>query len=68
MSKTNSSLSECVESSFEAFDISSNILQLEYISFIDKSVKATIQIIYDLGLFDRFFRIKIHLIQHKVGN
>ena len=43
-----------IETSLEAFDISSNNLQLEYNKCIDNSVKATIQKLYDVGLFDRF--------------
>ena len=49
----NNSLKESVESSLNAFDISLSNLQSEKKSFIDNSVNATIQILYDRGLFDR---------------
>ena len=50
----NISLNEFVEDYLKAFDMSSKILQLQYNSFIDTSVKATIQIFHDVGPFDRF--------------
>ena len=53
MREGNKSLNESVEASLKAFDMSSNKLQLYFNNFIDDSVNATIQRLYDVGLFDR---------------
>ena len=50
MRETHSSLNESVESSLKAFDMSLSFLQLECNNFIDKSVQATIQVLYESKL------------------
>ena len=52
--KANNSSNESVEASLEAFDMFSINCELEYKKFIDKSIKATIKTLYDVGHFDRF--------------
>ena len=54
MRETNNSINESVEASSEEFVISLNILQLQYNIFIVTYVTATVQVLYHLGLFDRF--------------
>ena len=40
--------------SFKVFDMSLNILQLEYNMFLDNAAKTTNRKLFDIGLFDRF--------------
>ena len=47
-------LREEVETSLKVFDLSKKNLQIEYINFIDHSVKATKHLLYDLVSFDSF--------------
>ena len=54
MREANNSANESLEASLEVFDMSLNILQLNHDNFIDSNVKATIQVLSDIGLFDRF--------------
>ena len=43
-----------MKSSLKTLDMSLKNFYFEYNSSIDNSVKATIQVLYDVGLFDRF--------------
>ena len=54
LSKTKFSLSESVEASLKAFDVSLSEVHLNYIYFKDKSNKASIQVLYEGGLFEKF--------------
>ena len=54
MRDSKNSLSDSVQASLEAFDTSSNNSQLDYNKFLNNSAKATIQILLEVGLFDRF--------------
>ena len=47
-------LREEVESSLKAFDMSSNKFHLQHNRCIDVSVKAKKQVLYNVGLFERF--------------
>ena len=48
------SVNENVKSSLKAFDISLIKLRLDYLNFIDNSVKAATQIFRDVGLLRGF--------------
>ena len=52
--ESNDSLHESVESCLKAFNISLQNSQLENKEFIDNSVKATMRILYDVGIFQKF--------------
>ena len=55
MREVNASLSESVEEYLKGFDTSLNILQIESNNIcVDISVEATMQILNDVGSFDRF--------------
>ena len=54
-SEVDISLNEGVESSLKAFDISLVELELEYSNFLDTFVKTIVQILKNVGLFDRFW-------------
>ena len=56
MSEANDSPEESGEASSKAFGISLRTLQLEYKYSIDNFVKATIQVFYDVILFDNVDR------------
>ena len=53
MTEANFSTSESLEASLNPSDVSSNSSKFEYNNSIDNSFTATIQIIYDVLLFDR---------------
>ena len=54
MREANDSLNVSAEPFSKAFDFSSKKIQLEHKNFIDNSVKTTIQILYDVALFNGF--------------
>ena len=54
LTEANISLNESAESSLKSFDMSSDSLYLENEKHIDKFVKTTRQLFYEVGLFDRF--------------
>ena len=53
MREANISLSESAEASLKVFDMSLKNLQSEYNNFVDISVKATIQILCNVRLFNK---------------
>ena len=73
LAKADISLRESVEASWKTFDKPLNSLQTKNIIFIENSVWATIQILYDVGLTDsfenkmKFSRTSSSLIQDEAG-
>ena len=54
MREATNSLNENIEASLDAFDMPKNYKKIYYIYFLYASVDATIQIVHDVSLCDRF--------------
>ena len=56
MREANNSIRISAETSIKAFDTSLNNLQFDSISILEKYAETTMQMFYDVGLFDRFVK------------
>ena len=66
MRKAKNSLIDCVKASLKAFAMTLKSLQLEYINSIDIFVNFTLQILFDVGSFERFQFAQINLKRSEV--